>query len=138
MNTQKTGFWSKAPLLFGGVVCTLAVLAAASAIVGGRPAHPMQPAKAPSVSSQTPSQSYEGMITDTRCNAKHSAVIGLAASDCTRTCVHSGEHFALLDGDAVYTLQGEEDSLKKLAGERVKITGTLTGSQISVASVAAE
>jgi len=78
------------------------------------------------------------MITDTRCNAKHSAVIGLAASDCTRTCVHSGEHFALLDGDAVYTLQGEEDSLKKLAGERVKITGTLTGSQISVASVAAE
>jgi hypothetical protein len=78
------------------------------------------------------------MISDTRCGAKHSPAIGLTASDCTRTCVHSGEHFALVDGDALYTLQGDEGSLKKLAGERVKITGTLNGSEISVTSVSAE
>jgi hypothetical protein len=139
MNKQKTGFWSKAPVLFGGAVCALAVLTAASAFVGVRAAQtPVQSATAASISAQTPLQSYQGMITDTHCNAKHSAVIGLAASDCTRTCVHSGEHFALLDGDAVYTLQGEEDALKKLAGERVKIRGTLSGNQISVASVVPE
>lgn len=78
------------------------------------------------------------MISDTHCNAKHSAAIGLTASDCTRTCVHSGEHFALVDGDTVYILRGDEDSLKKLAGQRVKIVGSLKGSRISVASVAAE
>jgi hypothetical protein len=140
MNTQKTGYWSKAPVLFGGAVCVLAVLAAASAIVGEKAAQPqtMQSTITASISAQTPSQSYEGMVSDTHCGAKHSAAINLAASDCTRTCVHSGEHFALVDGDAVYTLQGDEDSLKKLAGERVKITGTLSGNQISVASVVAE
>jgi hypothetical protein len=124
--------------LFGGAVCALALFAGASAIVGGKAAQTPHPATVPSVSPQTPSQSYEGMITDTHCNAKHSAAIGLAASDCIRVCVHGGEHFALIDGDAVYTLQGDEDSLKKLAGERVKITGTLNGNQISVVSVVAE
>jgi hypothetical protein len=124
--------------LFGGTVCVLAVLAVAPAIVGGGAARTVQSATVPSVSPQAPSQSYEGVITDTHCNAKHSTAIGMTASDCTRTCVHAGEHFALVDGESVYTLQGEPELLKKLAGQRVKIVGTLNGSQISVASVLAE
>ena len=84
-----------------------------------------------------PPQSYEGMITDTRCGAKHSATVGMAAADCTRLCVHSGESFALVDGDKAYKLDGQRATLKRLAGERVKIVGTLNGDTIAVASVAA-
>jgi hypothetical protein len=81
-------------------------------------------------------QTYEGVITDTRCGARHSAVIGKTAADCTRICVHSGEHFALIDGDKMYVLEGEPALLKRLAGQRVKVTGTLAGNLITVASVA--
>jgi hypothetical protein len=61
----------------------------------------------------------------------------MAAADCTRLCVHSGESFALVDGDKAYKLDGQRATLKRLAGERVKIVGTLNGDTIAVASVAA-
>jgi hypothetical protein len=38
--------------------------------------------------------------------------------------VHSGERFALIDGEKAYVLEGESARLKRLAGERVKIAGT--------------
>ncbi len=85
-----------------------------------------------------PTQVYEGMITDTHCGAKHSAAIGLAAADCTRVCVHGGEHFALVDGDKVYLLEDDLETLKKMAGQRVKIVGTRSGNAISVVSVSAD
>jgi hypothetical protein len=80
-------------------------------------------------------QSYEGVITDTHCGAKHSAAIGMAAADCTRVCVHGGEQFALVDGDSVYVLEGGLAALKRVAGQRVRIVGTVNGNTISVASV---
>jgi hypothetical protein len=82
-------------------------------------------------------QSYEGMITDTHCGAKHSAAVGMTAADCTRACIHSGEQFSLVDGEKVYNLKGNEPALKGVAGQRVKIGGTLDGNTISVSSVAA-
>jgi hypothetical protein len=88
-------------------------------------------------SSSVPTHAYEGMITDTRCVAKHSAAIGLAAADCTRVCVHGGEQFALVDGDNVYVLEGDLPALKRMAGERVRIFGAINGNKISVSSVAA-
>lgn len=75
------------------------------------------------------------MITDTHCGAKHSAAIGLAAADCTRVCIHAGEEFALVDGDKVYALTGDRDALKRVAGERVKVVGTISGNTIAVSSV---
>ncbi|MCU1300775.1 MAG: hypothetical protein JWQ87_1059 [Candidatus Sulfotelmatobacter sp.] len=81
------------------------------------------------------SQSYEGVITDTRCGAKHSAAIGMAAADCTRVCVHGGEQFALVDGDNVYVLEGNLQQLKRMAGQRVRILGNLNGTKISVSAV---
>ena len=83
----------------------------------------------------SPAQSYEGIITDTHCGAKHSAKIGLSAGDCTRACVHAGDSFALVDGDKVFILAGESEALKRSAGERVKVVGTLNGNSISVSSV---
>ena len=88
-------------------------------------------------SSPDESQAYDGMITDTHCGAKHSAAIGLAAADCTRVCIHAGEEFALVDGDKVYALTGDRDALKRVAGQRAKIVGTLNGNTISVSSVVA-
>ena len=88
-------------------------------------------------SSALPLQTYEGIITDTHCGAKHSASVGMSAGDCTRACVHSGESFALVDGDTTYRLKGDQPALKRAAGERVKVLGTLDGNAISVASVVA-
>ena len=80
-------------------------------------------------------QTYEGVVTDTHCGAKHSAAIAETAADCTRVCVHAGDHFALVDGEKMYVLEGERDALKRAAGERVKVIGTQNGNTISVVSV---
>ena len=61
-------------------------------------------------------KSYDGVITDTRCGAKHSAAIGKTAADCTLVCIHGGEQFALVDGETVYSLEGETVQLKRVAG----------------------
>jgi uncharacterized low-complexity protein len=82
-----------------------------------------------------PLKTFEGVVSDTRCGAKHSAAINQSAGDCTRMCVHGGERFALVDGDQVYVLEGDAASLKRLAGERVTVSGTLNGNTIAVSSV---
>jgi len=110
------------------------LMIAALATVTGTNAGERIPRKAES-SSALPTRSYEGMITDTRCGAKHSAALGLAAADCTRSCVHGGEQFALVDGENVYLLDGETAALKKMAGQRVRIAGALNGNRISVSAV---
>jgi len=96
-----------------------------------------KPANSAQNSSPDESQTYDGMITDTHCGAKHSAAIGLAAAECTRVCVHAGQEFALVDGDKVFVLTGDREALKRVAGQRAKIVGTLNGNTISVSSVVA-
>jgi len=75
------------------------------------------------------------MVTDTRCGAKHSAVIGRTATDCTIICVRAGGQFVLIDGDASYELEGGSVALKQVAGQRARIIGTLNGKTISVEAV---
>lgn len=77
------------------------------------------------------------MVTDTRCMAKHSADIAKNASDCVRICAHGGAKFALIDGETVYILQGDMEKIIKVAGQRAKITGTVTGNTIDVKSAVA-
>jgi hypothetical protein len=84
-----------------------------------------------------PQQTYEGVVTDTRCGAKHSAAIGKTAADCTRACVHGGAEFALVDGDKIYRLEGDQMLLKRAAGQRVKVVGTLNGDRLTVTSISA-
>lgn len=128
---------------------TALVLAVFFATIGAATGYSEQPSDAQgiAVESQAPqqtsrtetspvaAQTYEGVVTDTRCEAKHSAPLAESAADCTRVCIHAGEHFALVDGDQLYLLEGEPEVLKGVAGERVTITGTLNGGTISVASV---
>jgi hypothetical protein len=89
-------------------------------------------------SSQLPSapqQTYDGMVTCSRCGAKHPATSSRNASDCARSCVHAGASFALIDGDVVYLLKGNLDQVKKVAGQRATITGAINGNTIEVSSV---
>jgi hypothetical protein len=119
-------------------ICTaiICVLAYSATMTGAaRPAATRAQADEAVQSSPLPLENYEGIVTDTHCGAKHSAAVGLSAADCTRACVHSGESFALVDGEKTYRLKGEEAALKRVAGERVKLAGTLTDNTISVGSV---
>lgn len=142
MKTMTKRFWIGMLAVLSFAVCVLAFSVASPSPrkdAGARaetPAATAPESQSEQVSSQTvQTESYEGIITDTHCGAKHSAAVGLGAADCTRTCVHSGEHFALVDGDTAYALKGDEAALKRAAGQRVQIGGTLTGHTISVASV---
>lgn len=130
---MKSRFRNRTLVAAGVLLCALAL-----SIENRELAPAVVSAASPVKSSQSPSteaQTYEGMITDTRCEAKHSAAIGMTAADCTRVCVRDGERFALVDGDALYVLEGEPAALKRAAGERVRILGTLKRQKISVASV---
>jgi hypothetical protein len=138
LTIMKVPIWVLA--LASGIVCGSALfIATFGNASGARPQQvESQPAQALPVAEQNQAgiQTYEGMITDTHCGAKHSADISRTASDCTRVCVHAGERFALVDGDKMYILEGDPGALKRAAGERVKVTGRLNGDTISVASVA--
>jgi hypothetical protein len=122
-------------LLAGAVVCALALFLrthSASADSATAQSGLPQTIQSPAV----PVETFEGILTDSRCGAKHSAKVGLSAADCTRVCVHAGEHFALVDGENTYILNGEPARLKRMAGERVRIAGNLNGNTIEVVSVA--
>src|ERR1700704_6629793 len=107
------------------------VIGALGTVLGGAETSP--PTQA-SESSAAPGrqQTYEGMVTDSRCGAKHQSSIGKTATDCTRACVHAGSQFALVDGDNTYLLEGHPLELKRAAGLRSTITGTLRGHTIVV------
>lgn len=136
MKTAKIRFWLEMVTIASAIACVLAFfLATLGAAVGAADAAPDPGQNTPPYAA--PPQSYEGIITDTRCGAKHSAAVGMSAGDCTRLCVHSGESFALVDGDKAYKLSGQEQAVKRLAGERVKVVGSLSGHTIAVATVTA-
>jgi hypothetical protein len=134
MKIVNARFWIGLAALAAAIVCILAFSLATPGVDAGIA---IPQAESPKAGPAIDSQTYEGIITDMHCGAKHSAAVGLSAGDCTRACVHSGEHFALVDGEKTYTLEGGQAALKRVAGERVKILGTLTGNVISVTSVAA-
>jgi len=82
-------------------------------------------------------QAFEGMVTCSKCGAKHSASLDHSASACVRICIHAGANFALVDDDSLYFLEGDQIALKKVAGQRARITGVLNGRTIKVAFAAA-
>ena len=77
-----------------------------------------------------------GMVSDSMCGAHHMAK-DKSPAECTRMCVKQGQKYALVVGQKVYTLEGHEDDLDKLAGQRVTVKGTVSGDTVNVASVTA-
>ena len=112
------------------------VIGALATVLGGAETSPPTQASQPSSAGLGRQQTYKGMVTDARCGAKHQSSIGKTATDCTRACVHAGSQFALVDGDNTYLLEGHPLELKRAAGLRSTITGTLRGNTIMVSSVA--
>ncbi len=85
-------------------------------------------------------QSFTGKVSDAMCGKAH--MMSGSDADCTRACVGKGSKYALVVGDKVYTLDASDkatlSSLDKLAGNDAKVTGTLNGDTIQVASVASK
>ena len=85
----------------------------------------------------TQPQSFEGMITCSRCEARHQPALDRSASNCVRICVRGGASFALIDHESIYLLDGDLNPLKRLAGQRARVVGIRTGNTIKVSSIAA-
>ena len=79
--------------------------------------------------------SFSGIITDSRCGARHVRNSDESSSQCARRCVRNGAHYLLIDGDQKYVLTGQHEMLERFAGERVSVTGARQGSRIVVTSV---
>jgi hypothetical protein len=134
---KATRFWIEILTLCAGVAFGLALALAivgAAVVASGQTLEPQVAATPPSAGQKT----YVGMVSCTRCVAKHSAKIGATASDCARVCIHDGARFTLVDGDQTYILEGNLAALKQAAGQRVRILGARKGATITVSSVSAE
>ncbi len=98
------------------------------AVMGWAQAGKKAPAKA--------GQSFTGVIGDTMCGAKH-MMAGGSDADCGRACVGKGADYALVVGDTLYTLKGDKAELNKYMGQKVTVSGKLSGKTIEASSVAA-
>lgn len=83
-----------------------------------------------------PGQTFSGVISDSRCGARHTNS-GNSASECARMCVRNGSTFVIVNGDTRYELTGTPGQFDKLAGQRVHLTGVLRGGTIQVSSAKA-
>jgi hypothetical protein len=79
---------------------------------------------------------FNGMITDSYCGARHQKKSSQNSADCARACVRKGASYVLVDGDRRYRLMGGEDALDGLIGQRANVTGTRQGEMIVVTSAA--
>ena len=137
-------FWFETVALGTAMACALglliAVLAAGTVAVAGRggsaQAKQSGSLQQANESASVQTRTYEGMVTCSRCGAKHSAKLARTATNCTLTCVHGGAKFALVDGDKLYQLDGDVNVLKRLAGQRARVVGVMRGDAITVSSIA--
>jgi len=77
---------------------------------------------------------FEGMVTDSRCGARHQRNSHLSPAECARLCVRQGAMYVLVDGNHRYKLVGSQDALDKFAGQHIRISGARQGETIQVNS----
>jgi hypothetical protein len=135
MVKTRIPLWVGTIALIGAIAYSLTLFIGTPRAAAGAGPQSNSAAQSSPVAELAKAPTYEGVITDTHCGAKHSAPLAETAAECTRVCVHAGERFALVDGDKMYVLEGEPAALKRAAGERVTVAGTLNGNTISVISV---
>src|SRR6266404_9185949 len=116
------------------VVNTIVVLAFSTVLMAAQIQMPSDSASKAQKSSATP-KTLTGVVSDSMCGAHHMEK-DKSPADCTRMCVKQGMKYALIVGDKVYTLEGHEAELDKLAGERATMKGNVTGETVTVQSVA--
>jgi hypothetical protein len=69
------------------------------------------------------------------CGAKH-MMTNVTPAQCTRECVKQGSDYGLVSGDKVYTLKGDTKQIDKYAGQTVTVTGDVSGTTVTVRSIA--
>lgn len=139
MNGQR--IWIEIVLVGSAIFVGLALLLASIGAAAGIPEtrnEALQPPRAASQNANPAEQVFDGMVTCSRCGARHSPALQRPATVCVRVCVHGGASFALVSADSSYVLQGDSQVLKPFAGERARVVGTLSGHTILVRSVSAE
>jgi hypothetical protein len=123
--------------------CLLAVIGSALAfaviVAGGSVALASHQASdeehaTPAAPNSAAGTTFSGVVTDSRCGARHLRNSRLSPAECARACVRKGASYVLVDGDRRYALTGEEEKLSKFAGTRVNVTGTRQGDTIQVSS----
>jgi hypothetical protein len=133
--------WIEILLIVTGIACALALLLATLGIAAGATANEGDGARgteAREERSSTTGHVYEGVLTCSRCGARHSAALAKTAADCARICVRDGASFVLVDGDATYLLDGDMSVLSRLAGQRARVVGELDGKTIRISSVTSD
>ena len=80
-------------------------------------------------------QTFTGAISDSMCGATH--MMEGSAKDCTLKCVEGGSKFILVDTKGKIYQLSDQTKPRAFAGANVKVTGTLTGDTITVASIVA-
>jgi hypothetical protein len=140
---KKNRVWMEIVILGTAIACAIALLfATLGAAAGVAEGEVSSPQTSPVTTQQpmpaTADQAYEGMVTCSRCGAKHSASLAQSATTCIRTCVHGGADFVLVGANVTYMLDGDLNVLKKMAGQRARIVGELHGKTIRISSMAAQ
>ncbi len=82
-------------------------------------------------------QTLTGEVSDAMCGVKHPIA---DAAACTRACVGKGSDYALVVKGKAYTLKTSDQQradLDKLAGKMATLTGDVSGTTMTVASVKA-
>src|SRR5262245_36484905 len=82
-------------------------------------------------------QTFKGVISDTMCGRKH-MMPGKSDAQCIQECIKAKSKYALIADDKIYTLQGSNADLDKLAGKRVQVTGDFDGTYLRVTKINAE
>jgi hypothetical protein len=87
------------------------------------------------VAVQAAPQTFVGSIGDSMCGAKH--MMGGSAKDCTLECVKGGAKYILIGPNGKIYQLSDQKKPEAFAGAKVKVTGTLKGDSITVASIEA-
>jgi len=121
-------FWIEVVAVATLAACALALSIATLVVVAGAATGALQRLHTSN------ERTYEGVVTCSRCGARHSAAIGQTAAACARICVHQGAKFALAAGDKTYLLDADPYTLKRLSGQRIGVVGVATGNTVRVSS----
>jgi hypothetical protein len=108
------------------------LVGACLAIAGG---DPPQTGGQQSPPRKVSSEVFTGVITDAECGARHSKDAKMSSAECAQFCVKHGSKYTLVDGETNYILIGRAAELARLAGQRVKVSGTRDGNTIQVSSL---
>ena len=106
------------------ILCVAAVASVASSI-------------AKSSNNHTAPDTIVGYISDKYCAKDTAKVESEAHKNCAVSCVKKGSDVVLVSNGKVYQLD-QQDKAKEFAGDKVKVTGSLSGDSISVTSIERE